>query len=121
MMWKMYQFWLLVVLASISWGIFLLVITNISPLESPQLGFPLLYIGFFFALLFTSATLYSLLWKAIFPVKSSYICIKNGIREGIFTGIGGTIIMFFLQMQSFSWIEVLAIFGIIIIIELFFI
>ncbi len=117
MMWKMYQFWLLVFFAVLSWAMFTLVITNISPLESPQLGFPLLYVSFFFAILFSTASAMSLVWKAIFPVKSSYLCLRRGIREGVFVGIAGIILLLFLQLHTFHWVEVLALLGIIVIIE----
>lgn len=121
MMWKIYQFWLMVLFAVISWSMFFIVRSNVSPLESPEIAFPLYYITFFFAITFSIACMASLVWKAIFPVKSSYICIKNGLREGIIAGISADIILLFLQLQSFSWGEVIVLIGIIIIIELFFI
>lgn len=120
MMWKVYQFWLIVLFSILSWGMFVLVIYNISPIESPNIAFPLLYISFFFSVLFTVAAMASLVWKALIPVKSSYLCLSNGIREGIMAGIGADILLFFLQSHSFGWIQPIIILIIIAITEYFF-
>lgn len=117
MMWKMYQFWILFGLAIISWSIFCLIINNVSPLESPQIGFPLFYFSFFFSLTFSFSVICSLCWKALIPVKSSYLCILSGIREGFFIGLGGLILLFFLQGNVFHWIQIPIIFFFIALIE----
>lgn len=121
MMWKMYQFWILVIFSVLSWGMLLLVRANISPIESPQIAFPLFYIAFMLAMLFTFSVFFSLCWKAILPVLSSYICIKNGIREGILLSISSGLILFLQQIAMTHWLPVLLIIAIGIIIELFFI
>lgn len=95
-------FWMLIVLATISWIGWYIVLHNISPIQSPEMAYPLMYAMLFFSLLFTGSLLIGLLWKAIVPTKSFHFCLKRGIREGGLIAFGACITVFFLQYQSLS-------------------
>jgi len=105
-MYKLKFFWILLILTFFSWISWYLVLHGVSPIQSPEYGFPALYISTFLTIAFTISLLSSLLWKAIVPTKSSYICLKNGIRFGIITGILFIIAMIFQQYQSLGQIEI---------------
>lgn len=107
-------FLVLILLSLVSWGGWYIVLHNISPLQSPSLAYPLMYGMLFFSFCFSGALFTGLLWKAFFPTKSSYVCLRRGLREGVIFAIGGCVAVFFLQYQSLSWNTggVIAVFGI---------
>ncbi len=94
------MFWVLVLLMILSWVSWYLVLNNVSPVQSASLAFPLIYISSFLSVTFTVALFALLLWKTFFPTKSSYICLKNGIRFGILAGILFVIAMIFQQKNE---------------------
>lgn len=96
-------FWVLIFLSLVSWGGWYIVIHNISPLQSASLAYPLMYGMLFFSFCFSGALFFGLLWKVFFPTKSSYVCLRRGLREGVIIGGGGCLAVFFLQYQSLSW------------------
>lgn len=120
-MWRVSFFWVLIILAILSWLSWYIVLHNISPVQSPSLAFPLFYATFFCAITFTASLITALLWKAIIPTKSSYYCLKNGIREGGLLGIVGSVALFFQQYQYLGWQEIALLLALVLLIEVFFV
>ena len=87
LMYKLNFFWILILLMIFSWVSLYITLHNVSPVQSAELAFFLLYISFFLSVTFTVALLSSLLWKMFVPTKSSYVCLKNGIRFGMIVGV----------------------------------
>ncbi|HID91624.1 TPA: hypothetical protein EYP45_00680 [Candidatus Peregrinibacteria bacterium] len=109
-MYKLKFFWILVILTFFSWVSWYLILNNVSPVQSVNLAFPLMYISLFLSITFSIALLSSLLWKMFYPTKSSYICLKNGIRFGIIFGILFLIAMIFQQKNALEHTTILTLF-----------
>lgn len=120
-MWRTSFFWLLIILATLSWASWYIVLHNVSPIQSPKLAFPLFYGTMFFSITFTMSVMTALLWKAIIPTKSSYYCLKNGVREGALLGFIGIIALFFQQYQYLTWQEITLLVVLFILVEGFFV
>lgn len=101
-MWKLPLFWLLVIFSVTSWVSWYIIITNLSPTQSSHLAFILFYSTLFFSITFSFSLIFASLWKAILPTKSSYFCLKNGIREGEFIGVIVSIMLFLKQYDRLS-------------------
>ncbi len=119
-MWKVSFFWLLIVLAIFSWAAWYIVLHNVSPVQSPEIAFLLFYAALFCSVTFTASLVMALLWKAIIPTKSSYYCLKNGIREGLLLGITFCLAVFFQQYQYLGWQEIALLASLALLIETFF-
>ena len=117
-MYKLIFFWILLALAIFSWISLYLILHEISPIQSPQYAFPALYSSAFLAITFTVAILYSLIYKTIIPTKSSYMCLKNGIRFGIITSILFIIAMIFQQNNALTQTEIITLIILNILIEI---
>ncbi len=100
-------FWILLALTVFSWISWYLVLHNVSPIQSPSYAFPLFYISSFLTVTFTISLASSLLWKTFLPTKSSYMCLKNGIRFGIIGGILFVIAMIFQQNNALTQTEII--------------
>lgn len=120
-MWKTSFFWLLLVLSILSWGSWVIVLHNVSPIQSPSLAFLLFYGTIFFAITFTLSLVAALLWKAIIPTKSSYYCLKHGVREGALLGLISVIALFFQQYQYLTWQEITLLISLFFLVEIFFV
>lgn len=99
-MYKLKFFWILVILTLFSWASWYLVLHNISPVQSENLAFSLIYVSFFLSITFTIALISSLIWKMLYSTQSSYICLKNGMRLGIIVGILFVVAMVFQQKNA---------------------
>jgi len=89
-----------------SWVSLYITLHNVSPIQSAELAFFLLYISCFLSVTFTIALLSSLLWKMFLPTKSSYVCLKNGIRFGMIVGVLFIIAMGFQQNELLGQNEI---------------
>lgn len=117
-MYKLKFFWILLVLTILSWVSWYMVLHNVSPVQSSQYAFPLFYISSFLTVTFTVALLYSLLWKICIPTKSSYICLKNGIRFGMIVGVSCMVAMGFQQFQALGQMESITLILLVLLIEI---
>ncbi len=117
-MYKLKFFWILLVLTIFSWISLYFVLHNVSPIQSAQYAFPLFYISAFLSVTFTIAIFSSLLWKMFIPTKSSYICLKNGIRFGIIVGVLCMVAILFLQNNALGHIEIITLILLALLIEI---
>ncbi len=106
-MYKLKFFWILLILTIFSWISWYVVLHNVSPVQSEYYAFPALYISSFLSVTFTIALVSSLLWKMFIPTKSSYLCLKYGIRFGIIVGTLFVIAMAFLQYEALGQMEII--------------
>ncbi len=117
-MYKLNLFWVLLVLTLFSWGSWYIILHNISPIQSELYAFISFYSSSFLAITFTVSLLFSLLWKMIIPTKSSYICLKNGIRFGMIVGLLSIIALIFQQNNALGQMEILTMIALGVLIEI---
>lgn len=119
-MFRLFAFWVIVLFVCVSWSVWGLVIHKISPIASGTMAFVAFYSTLFFSFAFTGSLFFSLIWKIFLPTQASYICIKNGLREGFFLSIALSVLVFLFQVASVSWKEVFLLFLLFFLVEMFF-